>query len=458
MKIVHTLGWYFPEGSGGTEVYVSGLARGLTASGVEVVVAAPRDGDVGSSYQHDGIPVFRYPVSPTPSRDEAAGLCAPASLDQFRRWLAEQAPDLYHQHSWTRGCGVHHLQVARDLGLPVVTTLHVPAAICLRDTMLLDGESVCDGRIDIARCSRCWGRARGIPAGVGSLLGRMPAAARLLSGALPDNMRFQTAAMTPALVAAHRERFDRLMALSDRVVVVSEWLRDACLANGAPAAKLVLSRQGVDDRFAVALPAEPAPQPAGPLRVGFLGRLDPVKGLDVLFDAVATLPPTTAIELVIRGLRQDDDYARTLTERAARDSRIRLAPPVSRAELASELETYDLLAIPSRWLETGPLVALEALAAGVPVAASRRGGLAEIVREPEDGWLLPPDDVAAWAALLSMLASDPSIARQLRRPRPVRRMRDACGDMHALYGEILSAPSIPHAAGRTPRTASGRSN
>jgi glycosyltransferase involved in cell wall biosynthesis len=438
MKIVHTLGWYFPESSGGTEVYVSGLARGLTSSGVEVIVAAPRDGDTGSSYQYDGIPIFRYPVSPTPSRDEAAGLSAPASLDHFRRWLEKQAPDVYHQHSWTRGCGVHHLQAARNLGLPIVTTLHVPAAFCLRDTMLLDGESVCDGRIDVARCTRCWGQARGIPAGIGSLLGRMPGSARRLSDALPDSMRFHTAAMTPALVVAHRDRFDRLVALSDRVVVVCEWLRDACIANGAPPQKLVLSRQGVDDRFAEGLPPAQAPRAAGPLRVGFLGRLDPVKGLDVLLDAVASLPLQTPIEVVIRGMRQDEEYARAVTGRVARDSRVRLAPPVSRAELATELEGYDLLAIPSRWLETGPLVALEALAAGVPVAASRRGGLAEIVRDPEDGWLLPPDDVPAWAALLSMLASDPSIARQLRHRRPVRRMRDVCGEMHAMYEEVLS--------------------
>ena len=170
-------------------------------------------------------------------------------LDRFRRWLARQAPDVYHQHGWTRGCGVHHLQAARDLGVATVTTLHVPAAVCLRDTMLLDGESVCDGRIDVARCTRCWGRSRGIPMGVSALLGELPAGARLLSGVLPDGVRLQTAAMTPALVEAHRARFERLVSASDRVVVVCDWLKAACLANGAPPDKLVMSRQGVDDRF-----------------------------------------------------------------------------------------------------------------------------------------------------------------------------------------------------------------
>jgi glycosyltransferase involved in cell wall biosynthesis len=438
MKIVQALGWYFPESSGGTEVYVSGLSRRLVAAGREVVIAAPRDGDVEATYRHHGIEVYRYPVSTAPSRDEAAGIQPPSMLDRFMRWLDEQSPDIYHQHGWSRGCGVHHLQAARDLGIATITTLHVPAAVCLRDTMLLDGESVCDGRIDVARCTRCWGRSRGIPMGVSALLGELPAGARLLSDVLPDGARLQTAAMTPALVDAHRARFERLVSASDRIVVVCDWLRAACLANGAPADKLVMSRQGVDDRFVDEMSHRvPSRRSSGPLRVGFLGRLDPVKGVDIIVDAVAALPAAATIELVIRGLPQDQAYASRIRESAARDPRITLAAPVSRGELATELERYDVLAIPSRWLETGPLVALEAKAAGRPVAAARRGGLAEIVREPEDGWLLPPNDVNAWTALFARLVEDPSIARRLHGPRPVRQMRHVCDEMTALYDEVV---------------------
>lgn len=438
MKIVQALGWYFPESSGGTEVYVSGLARGLAAAGHQIMIAAPRDGDGAATYKHEGIDIFRYPVPASPSRDESAGLEAPATLDRFRRWLRAQAPDLYHQHGWTRGCGVYHLEAARALGIATVTTLHVPAAVCLRDTMLLDGESVCDGRIDVARCSRCWGRSRGIPAGVSALLGQLPAGARLLSGTLPAGARLQTAAMTPTLVEAHRQRFDRLFAASDRVVAVCDWLQAACLVNGAPAQKLVLSRQGVDDRFVERFCGRPpAIRTSGPLRVGFLGRLDPVKGVDVLVDAVRALPTSTAIEVVLRGLPQNDDYARSLQTRIAGDARITMAPPIGRDDVAAEIEGYDLLAIPSHWLETGPIVALEARAAGRPVAASRRGGLAEIVREGEDGWLLPPGDVSAWTALLARLAGDPSLARRLHGPERVRQMRDVCHEMMGIYRDVV---------------------
>jgi glycosyltransferase involved in cell wall biosynthesis len=237
--------------------------------------------------------------------------------------------------------------------------------------------------------------------------------------------------------------------------VVCEWLRAACLANGAPADKLVMSRQGVDDRFVDALSTRDVAAPrSGPLRIGFLGRLDPVKGVDIVVDAVAALPATAAVELVIRGLPQDEAYARRIRESVARDPRITLSSPVSRADLAGELETYDLLAIPSRWLETGPLVALEARAAGRPVAATRRGGLAEIVREPEDGWLLTPDDAGAWTALFAKLADDPSIARRLHGAKPVRQMRDVCDEMIALY-DATARRRVP-AVGRGAQAPSSR--
>src|SRR2546430_10920685 len=72
MKIVHLLGWYFPDSVGGTEVYVEGLCRRLRASGHDVLVAAPDTRRrAPDRYDHDGVAVFRYPIAPAPTRDEA---------------------------------------------------------------------------------------------------------------------------------------------------------------------------------------------------------------------------------------------------------------------------------------------------------------------------------------------------------------------------------------------------
>src|SRR5437762_1335461 len=70
MRIAHLLGWYYPESVGGTEIYVLELCRRLSRHGYETAVAAPLAGaDKITSYSHDGVNVFRYPIPAVPTRD-----------------------------------------------------------------------------------------------------------------------------------------------------------------------------------------------------------------------------------------------------------------------------------------------------------------------------------------------------------------------------------------------------
>ena len=90
MKIVHALAWYFPEALGGAEIYVNGLAQRLKRRGHDVSVTAPSRGDGETrEYEHEGIPVFRYPLrGRSATRDEcqsrvsaaAARFCSRACL------------------------------------------------------------------------------------------------------------------------------------------------------------------------------------------------------------------------------------------------------------------------------------------------------------------------------------------------------------------------------------------
>jgi glycosyltransferase involved in cell wall biosynthesis len=85
------------------------------------------------------------------------------------------------------------------------------------------------------------------------------------------------------------------------------------------------------------------------------------------------------------------------------------------------MRAHDVLAVPSLWLETGPLVAMEALALGVPVLGSRLGGIAELVEHGVTGWLEPPGDVARWSTRIAELARDPAaVAQAAERARAAR--------------------------------------
>jgi glycosyltransferase involved in cell wall biosynthesis len=145
----------------------------------------------------------------------------------------------------------------------------------------------------------------------------------------------------------------------------------------------------------------------------FLGRLVPIKGVDLLIDAVAGLKDCT---LIIAG---DGPDRNILEQRAAsRGADVRfmgLVGPRLRAEL---LGACDVVALPSRTLPSGrhegiPLVLAEALAAGCPVVAANSGGIGEFLEHEKTGFLVDPDDVEGLGRALETLANNPVLRQQM---------------------------------------------
>jgi glycosyltransferase involved in cell wall biosynthesis len=101
---------------------------------------------------------------------------------------------------------------------------------------------------------------------------------------------------------------------------------------------------------------------------------------------------------------------------------------------------YEAVVVPSRVLETGPLVVYEAFAAGIPVIGSRRGGIAELVRDSVDGLLVEPDSVSAWRAAIEHLLNHSDILPRLRASvRPPRTMHEVAEEMASVYASVLSS-------------------
>jgi glycosyltransferase involved in cell wall biosynthesis len=176
------------------------------------------------------------------------------------------------------------------------------------------------------------------------------------------------------------------------------------------------------------------------LRLGYFGRLDPTKGVDIVVEAVRGMPDAP-VRLDIFGIRQpgSDAYAAKLEHTAAGDPRIVFRPTVPSAAVGEAMARCDLVVVPSRGLETGPLVVLEAFSAGTPVLGARLGGIAELVTHQVDGVLVPPDDPAAWASAIAALAAAPQRIAELRaRIHPPRSMDDVARDMSRLYRTLLA--------------------
>ena len=163
-------------------------------------------------------------------------------------------------------------------------------------------------------------------------------------------------------------------------------------------------------------PIEPSPAgdpPAwrnGAPVVGFLGRLDPPKGIEDLCEAATMVDARFVV--VGSSLNAPPGYAEGLRELAESRApgRIAFVGPV--AEPGTALAGFDVLAMPSR-REPWGRVAAEALTAGVPVVAAASGGLPEVVRDGIDGFLYPPGDVPALAERLRALLDDPALRARM---------------------------------------------
>jgi D-inositol-3-phosphate glycosyltransferase len=204
------------------------------------------------------------------------------------------------------------------------------------------------------------------------------------------------------------------------------------------------------------------PRPAAPARVRlgldaehvllFVGRLTPIKGLETLLRALAVLRSdglaSARLTLLVVGGTKGDPGDSVHLRRLAQDlgvaSWVDFRGPQPQDSLPDYYAAADLCLMPSRYESFG-MVALEAMASGVPVIASRAGGLTVTVQDGITGRLVPEGDVAALAhAVKSLLADDaPRRALGVRAVGWARRFTwPAVGRSVAeLYAELLPAAS-----------------
>lgn len=446
LRIAHCVGFYFPDGVGGTEVYVQDLKAALLRYSVDGYIIAATD-KAFERYEWEGVSVIRYPANWASMRGYAAAEATRAGLSKFQELILQNRPDIFHLHSWTSGAGLAHLIQVAQLGIPCVVTMHVPSVLCLRGTMLLHGRESCDGRIDDRRCAECWAGSRGLPSSLAYAVSRLPRRSWNHGLIARVSSKAVTLLSARARAAAQAQEVQRMAIHSKRIVAPSQWVYSALLANGVAPGKLCISPQAVSEALVATAGRSPRKGPTKDLTIGFVGRLEHYKGVHILLQAMAQIPPDVPIRLRIAGSGTQVSYLRSLQQAAGDDSRIEFCGAISHAQLPGFLGQIDVLAVPSNNMETGPLVVLEGYAFGIPVMGSNLGGVAERIRDGIDGWLLPFDDSTAWAETMKAISLDrKQVSRMAANIRPSRTMTDVASEMAALYGEIVDDLRIPASA------------
>jgi glycosyltransferase involved in cell wall biosynthesis len=187
-----------------------------------------------------------------------------------------------------------------------------------------------------------------------------------------------------------------------RFIAPSRFLLERFVAAGFPRERMVQADYGFPRTDA---PPHSPRAPGAPLRVGYVGTLSDYKGVEVFARAIERLE-----DGVLATIHGHLDWFPEVAERLraiARncERRLRLAGPFDPARRDAVLAGLDLLVVPSLWWENSPLTIHEAWQRGVPVLASDRGGMAELLEQGGGATFTPGDD-AALAALLVRAATD----------------------------------------------------
>ena len=392
---------------GGMNVYVRELSTALARAGVEcdVYTRAWSDDLAPTVAVEPGLRVHHVPAGPLTAMAKEA---LPGVVDEFTDNVlalmesgagidpaahAEAGFDAVHANYWLSGLAGHRIK--HELELPLVSTFHT-----------LD---------------------------------------RVKAEASPEEVSSDE---------PHRraEAEAEIMRCSD-VVLASCTVEARQLANlydGDPA-RIRLVPPGVDHAF-----FGPGYRPQARRALGlpegdpvllFVGRIQPLKGVDVALRTLHALESHPHAHLVVvggpSGPRGDEHLAmlKKLGDALGLADRVRFEQPQPHELLSTYYRAADVCLVPSR-SESFGLVALEAAACGTPVVASSVGGLATLVEEGRTGFLVDPPTPQAFAAAASTVLDDPLLAERMATAAVVRARRytwaRAASLLRATYEELAA--------------------
>ncbi len=397
---LHTSPLASPGGhkTGGMNVYVRELARQLARDGTPADIFTRRSSpsDPKVVLLDDGATVVRLDAAPPNATNDNLVALTTAFADEAVAWAAANGRtyDVVHSHYWVSGAA--GIELARRWRVPHVVMFHTLGEVKNR---VRPAEHEPQSRIEIER--------------------------------------------TVAAAA------DRIVCAGEHEAHMLEQL------YGADRARIAIIPCGVDlDHFRPGDRAAARARlglPEGPLAL-YVGRIEPLKGIDLLINAIAQVEPLSdgpeAVRprlLVLGGDERAGDEVRALRDQAAAlgiGEWVTFAGSIGRQELPLYYNAADVCVVPS-FYESFGLVAVEAMACGTPVVASRVGGLTTTVRDGVTGYLVPWRCPEPFAERIELLLANTHLRQSLGRAARASVQRlgwDRIAEsVLALYDEVRAA-------------------
>jgi D-inositol-3-phosphate glycosyltransferase len=378
--------------SGGMNVYVRELVSALAQAGVEADVFVRRWDDATPDVVEvePGFRVIHVEAGPPELAKEQLPDVVDTFADGVRDHLVRRGDvDALHANYWLSGVAGHRLK--HELSLPLVSTFHTLARV-KAETGDAEPERRVRSEADVIGCS-------------------------------------------DAILASCVAEADQLVRLygadPNRVEIVHPGVDHAFFSPG--------------DRAGARHALRHLDLGTGPVLL-FVGRIQPLKGLDVAIRALAALDRPDATLVVVGGASGQEGNAEVerihkLVADLGLGDRIRFVDPVPHHLLSTYYRAADVCLVPSR-SESFGLVALEAAACGTPVVAAAVGGLRTLVEHEHTGFLVEGRDPADFAAYAREILAMPAMAAELS-SHAAHRARDytwstAAGRLRRLYADLTT--------------------
>lgn len=380
---------------GGSDQYLLALEKLLRQRGHEIIPFAaahpqnqPSDWSI---FFPDAIDFKRPGLG-----DALRFVYSPGAARAMSKLLERRTPDIAHLHIYYGQLTASILKPLREAGVPIVQTLHEYKVVCPTYSLFAHGKvcEACDGRhfwrAAARRCNR------------GSF------ARSALSAA-------------EAYVSKWLGAVDKI----DHFVAVSDFLRDKVISLGLSPDKITTVHNFMDCTDVV-----PADAPGGYLL--YFGRLERIKGIYTLLEAVAPLRNTPVL------IVGDGNEKLSLLHEIARRGldHVKLLGFKHGQELHDLIRGSVCTIAPSECYETFGLTLLESFAHGRPVVASRIGGMTEVVADGDDGFLVQPGEATELRERLLWLMEHPVDALEMGRRGRVKVEEQFSPERH--YEQIMA--------------------
>ena len=416
MNILQIVHCFPPESMTGSEIYAYNLSRGLSKRhNVSIFYRinnpALKEYEVIKS-NYDGLDVYK--INHTfKDYDSIEKIYNNKEIEKrFSEVLDEISPDVVHiQHLLFLSLGF--VDEIKKRNIPIIFTLHDYWLMCPKGQLFKSNRRICKNPLE-ANCPYCLSASLNPRVLVKKIF------KVLTHYKIP--IRFK-----PDLAKIYND--------VDLFISPSNFLRHKFIEFGLPQEKIIYSDNGMNlDLFKGTEKLK-----SDKIRFGFIGTLIPAKGAHVLIKAFNKVKNNKAV-LKIYGKAPVNNfifnYYYIIRHMARRNKNVEFAGTFDNKDVAVIFKEIDVLIFSSVWDENSPLVLHEAILTKTPVLASEVGGVRELIKHDQNGFLFCAGDDNGLSLLIKKVIENPGIIENLKKAVvSVKDMQSHCKEIEAIYSE-----------------------